>query len=143
MPKIEKEIFLNCSPNEAFTKMSEFNFIKQINSASGVDTNVLLQNERVIRYSITVNNVGSWESERILVPESNLIVTHRLAPLAPFKYLVVLYVFREYGHGTKFTYVEEFEVEDKSKHLERKIFTDILKKVTSILKQISDSLSVV
>lgn len=141
MPKIEKEIFLNCSPDQAFKKMSKFDFIKRINSTTNVDTNILFHNGRIIRYSITVNGVGSWESERILIPESNIIVTYRRSPLSPFKYMVVLYALKEYGHGTKVTYVEEFEVEDRNIHLEEKILKDILKRVDPILKNIADYFS--
>ncbi|PSM56703.1 hypothetical protein C4L39_16435 [Clostridium diolis] len=138
MPKIKEKIYLNCTPEEAFNEMSKFDFINKINSTAGVDTKVIFQNERVIRYTISVDNVGSWESERILIPESNIIVTQRRTPLAPFKYMVVIYAFKEHSQGTQFIYVEEFEVEDKSTGKEQKIFADVLNKVGPILKNISD-----
>lgn len=138
MPKIEKEILLNCSPKEAFAKMSQFDFIKQINSAADVDTKVVFQNSRIIRYSINVKHVGEWESERILIPESNLIVTHRRVPLSPFTYMVIIYALKEHNQGTRFIYIEEFEVENKNKQYEERIVSDISKKVNSILTQISD-----
>ncbi len=138
MPKIKKEVFLGCKLEDAFAGMSSFDFIKKINSAADVETNIIYQNERVIRYKISVKGVGNWESEKILVPEANFIVVHRRMPLEPFKYMAVIYILTQSNQGTKLTYIEDFEVEDKSIHLENKILSDISKKADIILGKISD-----
>lgn len=138
MPKIKKEIYLNCTPEEAFNEISKIDFVKKINFTAGIDTKVNFQNERIVKYTMSVNDVGSWESERVLIPESNLIVTQRRAPLKPFKYMVVIHAFQKHSKGTKLIYIEEFEVEDESVDKEQKILADILKKISPILQKISD-----
>lgn len=137
MPRIKKEIFLDCGLEETFAEMSKFDFIKRINSSADVSTKMVFQNGRVIKYCLDVKGIGNWESERILIPESNLIITHRQMPLKPFKYMVVIYILTEVEQGTKFTYLEDFEVEDGN-IFEEKIFTDISKKADIILGKISD-----
>lgn len=139
MPKIKKEICLKCTPQEAFNQISKFDFVEKINSNVGVETKVIFKNERIVRYYLKVKNVGEWQSERVLIPESNLILIQRRTPLAPFKYMIVIYEFKEYYEATKLIYTEEFLVEDKSIELEKKIFANISEKVNLILKDISDS----
>lgn len=140
MPQIKEIINLKCSPKEAFEKMSKVNFIDNINSAAGVDTEILYHDDRLIKYKMNVSGVGTWESERILIPESNLIVTHRCTPLAPFKYMIVIYAIKQQTNGSQLIYIEEFEVADKRASIELTILSNIFGKVKQNLKYISDYL---
>lgn len=139
MPQVKREVYLKCKPEEAFNKIAKAEFLQKVNAKAGVLTKVIYQNERIIRYSLQVEHVGTWESERVLIKESNLILTQRRTPLAPFNYMVVIYKFVECNEGTKLIYIEDFTVQDKNIELESKILGKITGKVDSILKNISDS----
>lgn len=136
MPIIKEEIYLSCTPQEAFNKISRLDFVASINPNSGLNTTIVFQNSRIIRYILEVENVGKWESERLLIPEENMIVTQRRSPLSPFKYMIVLHIFKEHIQGTQLTYIEEFEVDEENIKKEEKIFSDITNKIKPNLKKI-------
>lgn len=73
-----------------------------------------------------------------VIPEKNVIITQRKEPMGPFKYLVVIYVLEKDNQGTKFTYIEEFDVCDNYQNEVEKIYSDISKKVNPILQKITD-----
>lgn len=123
---------------EIFKRMSEYSFIQEMNSSANVCTKIIFKKPRIIRYGIEVKNVGYWESERVFIPEKNVIITQRKEPMGPFKYLVVIYVLEKDNQGTKFTYIEEFDVCDNYQNEVEKIYSDISKKVNPILQKITD-----
>lgn len=123
---------------EIFKRMSEYSFIQEMNSSANVCTKIIFKKPRIIRYGIEVKNIGYWESERVFIPEKNVIITQRKEPMGPFKYLVVIYVLEKDNQGTKFTYIEEFDVCDNYQNEVEKIYSDISKKVNPILQKITD-----
>ena len=137
MPVIKKEIILK-GTKEIFKRMSEYSFIQEMNSSANVCTKIIFKKPRIIRYGIEVKNIGYWESERVFIPEKNVIITQRKEPMGPFKYLVVIYVLEKDNQGTKFTYIEEFDVCDNYQNEVEKIYSDISKKVNPILQKITD-----
>mgnify|MGYP000318428381 CR=1 FL=1 len=136
MPKIEEEIYLNCNPETAFLEISDMDFVKKINPNSGLESKVLFHNNRFVRYKLSVKNVGEWESERVIIPESLTIVTQRRKPIKPFFYMTVLHVFKKHKSGTILSYIEEFEMDEDNKNMETKVLGDILKKINPNLKKI-------
>lgn len=138
VPVIKKEIILKGTTKEIFKRMSEYSFIQEMNSSANVCTKIIFKKPRIIRYGIEVKNVGYWESERVFIPEKNVIITQRKEPMGPFKYLVVIYVLEKDNQGTKFTYIEEFDVCDNYQNEVEKIYSDISKKVNPILQKITD-----
>ena len=88
----KKEIILKGTTKEIFKRMSEYSFIQEMNSSANVCTKIIFKKPRIIRYGIGVKNIGYWESERVFIPEKNVIITQRKEPMGPFKYLVVIYV---------------------------------------------------
>ena len=113
-------------------------FIQEMNSSANVCTKIIFKKPRIIRYGIEVKNIGYWESERVFIPEKNVIITQLKEPMGPFKYLVVIYVLEKDNQGTKFTYIEEFDVCDNYQNEVEKIYSDISKKVNPILQKITD-----
>lgn len=97
MPVIKKEIILKGTTKEIFKRMSEYSFIQEMNSSANVCTKIIFKKPRIIRYGIEVKNVGYWESERVFIPEKNVIITQRKEPMGPFKYLVVIYELNQIG----------------------------------------------
>ncbi len=138
MPVINERIILKCKPEEAFCQISKLEFMDKINPKAGLNTSVIFKNDRIIRYVLNVEGVGSWESERVLIPENNIIVTQRRNPLKPFQYMVIVHAFKEHPQGTCFTYVEEFEVDKENADKEEQIYQDISKKVRPNLEKIAD-----
>lgn len=138
MPVIKKEIILKGTTKEIFKRMSKYSFIQEMNSSANVCTKIIFKKPRIIRYGIEVKNIGYWESERVFIPEKNVIITQRKEPMGPFKYLVVIYVLEKDNQGTKFTYIEEFDVCDNYQNEVEKIYSDISKKVNPILQKITD-----
>lgn len=138
MPIIKEEIWLNCSPERAFNEISDLDFAKKINPNSGLNNQIIFQNERIIRYLLKVANVGEWESERVIIPETHTIITQRRNPLAPFKFMVVLHIFKANQKGTLFTYIEEFELFPENKAQENRIISDIMRKVGPNLNNIKE-----
>lgn len=138
MPTVKNEVILKCTPEVAFDEISKLDFMSKSNPRSGIKPILLFQNERIIRYTLNVENVGSWESERVLIPERNMIITQRRSPLTPFKYMVVLHIFEVIPEGTLFTYIEEFELDEDNKVNEDKILSDISNKVIPNMEKISE-----
>ena len=138
MPVISEEILLSCTPNQAFLEIADLNFAKKLNPNSGLDNQIIFQNERIVRYRLKVANVGEWESERVMIPETHTIITQRRSPLAPFKFMVVLHIFKACPTGTLFTYIEEFELLPENQERETEIFTDIMRKVGPNLNKIRE-----
>lgn len=136
MPKIIEEIFLKCPPERAFSEIADMQFVKKINPDSGIENEVVFQNNRLIRYKLKVNNAGIWESERVIIPESLTIVTQRRSPLAPFKYMTVLHIFKKHESGTLLSYMEEFEMDEENMERESEVMNDILKKIDPNMKKI-------
>lgn len=134
----DQEIILKGTTKEIFKRMSEYSFIQEMNSSANVCTKIIFKKPRIIRYGIEVKNIGYWESERVFIPEKNVIITQRKEPMGPFKYLVVIYVLEKDNQGTKFTYIEEFDVCDNYQNEVEKIYSDISKKVNPILQKITD-----
>ncbi len=136
MPKILEEVFLKCPPERAFSEIADMQFVKKINPDAGIDNEVIFENNRLIRYKLKVNNVGVWESERVIIPESLTILTQRRTPLAPFKYMTVLHVFKKQESGTLLSYMEEFEMDEENIKRESEVLNDILKKIGPNIKKI-------
>lgn len=86
MPVIKKEIILKGTTKEIFKRMSEYSFIQEMNSSANVCTKIIFKKPRIIRYGIEVKNVGYWESERVFIPEKNVIITQRNAGLSLGEY---------------------------------------------------------
>lgn len=131
MIRIKEEAYLNCSLKEVYEKFADINFLSSIdkNKKLDVENKVLYQNDRLITYELIVNNVGSWQSTRILVPETNLIITKREKPLSPFKYMVILHLFQQQDNGVNFIYLEEFEMDDDHISEENDVTNSIKKKL--------------
>lgn len=138
MPVIREEILLNCTPDQAFHEIADLNFVKRLNPNSGLDNQIIFQNERIIRYRLKVANVGEWESERVMIPENHTIITQRRSPLAPFKYMAALHIFKACPTGTLFTYIEEFELLPENLERETEIINDIMSKVGPNLNKIKE-----
>lgn len=138
MAKIYEEVILKCDPEKAYKEISDMNFVRKINPNAGFSTNILFQNDRLVRYTLTVEKVGTWESERVNIPEALTIVTQKRKPLAPFAYLVVVQNFKAHEEGTLFTYIEEFEMDEENKEKEDGVLSDIMKKCKGNLKKIQD-----
>jgi hypothetical protein len=136
MIKINESTLLKCKPGRAFKEMADLNFVKKINPKSGLGTEILFQNQRLVRYKLTVENVGTWESERVIIPEALTLVTQKRKPLAPFRYLVVIHCFHPHPEGTLFEYTEEFEMDENNLDKEQKVFGDISKKIKPMFAKI-------
>jgi hypothetical protein len=59
MPKIIEEIILNCSREKAFSEISTIDFMKKIDPNFGLNTEIILQNERLMRSLSKVEKVGN------------------------------------------------------------------------------------
>ncbi len=136
MGQIMEEVILNCSPEKAFSEIADMQFVKKINPNAGIENEVIYQNKRLVRYKLKVSNVGVWESERIIIPESLTILTQRRNPLAPFKYMTVLHVFKKHESGTLLRYMEEFEMDSENIKRECEVLNDIFKKIGPNMKKI-------
>lgn len=111
MPKIYEEIVLNCPGEKVFAEISSVEFMKKLDPNYGTDTEVLLQNERLIRSVSNVQNIGSVEIERIIIPESFTLVTQRRPPMGPFVYQISLQILRECENGSTMVWIDEFELD--------------------------------
>ena len=136
MIKINESTLLNCEPERAFREMADLDFVKKINPESGLDTEILFQNQRLVRYKLTVENVGTWESERVIIPEALTLVTQKRTPLSPFRYLVVIHCFHPHPEGTLFEYTEEFAMDENNLDKEQKVYEDISKKIKPMFAKI-------
>jgi len=111
MPSIREEILLDCTPEGAFAEVSSIDFAKKVGLSSGINNEVLFQNERIIRFYFKVklgNSLRSIESERILIPENLTIITQR-RNLFSAKYNVIIDFFKKHETGTIMTHIDEFD----------------------------------
>ena len=65
-----------------------------------------------------------------------IIFVQRKEPMGPFKYLVVIYVLEKDNQGTKFTYIEEFDVCDNYQNEVEKIYSYICRRIHFLNKAI-------
>ncbi|MBD3317854.1 MAG: hypothetical protein GF344_18880 [Chitinivibrionales bacterium] len=137
MPHIAETVTLNCNAQRAFEEIGDLGFIRKLNPDADIDNQLILQNERIKRYKLSVKSVGEWVSERIMVPESLTMITHRMDPLNPFQFLIVLHHYQEIDGKTLLTYKEEFEMDENHKSEEPRVFESIAKRVKPNLQKIA------
>lgn len=141
--QIKKEIKILCNAQIIYENLATFDFLNKINSSTGVNSTMIFENERVQKYSLNIAGVGEWESEKILIPETRMIIIHRVKPLLPFKYMVIIYRIEEKKKEgyCLLHYTEEFELEQEYKYLEKRITKNITEKDEDILIKIAESLN--
>lgn len=139
--QIKKSIKILSDAITVYEKLSSFEFLNKINSSAGVISSLVFENDRIQKYSLCVEGVGKWESEKILLPEVKTLLIHRVKPMLPFKYMIVIYRIEEIENDrySILHYTEEFELEKEDKHLENNIFRKIVEKDNGILSKIAES----
>lgn len=125
MPKIYEEIILNCSRERAFNEISTVDFMKKLDPNYGLNTELILQNERLIRSISNVEKIGNVEIERIIIPENFTIITQRRPPLAPFIYQISLQLFIVYEDRVLLKWLNEFELDANNKSREEYILSAV------------------
>ncbi len=126
MPKISEEIILNCSKEKAFAEFASLDFMKKIDSVT-LNTEILFQNERLLRFLSKGTPSGDVEIERVIIPENFTLVSIKRPPLTPFIYQLSIKVFYDHKDGTLLKHINEFELEDKFKSKETMILSVIKK----------------
>jgi len=140
MPSIREEILLDCTPEAAFAEISSLDFAKKVGLSSGINNEVLFQNERIIRFNFKVkisNNLRSIESERILIPENFTIITQRRNLLSA-KYNVIIDFFKRHDSGTIMTHIDEFDdqsINDEALNNMRNTTKTYMRKITDYFSQ--------
>ena len=116
MPRISGEVILNCLREKAYNELSSFDFAERMDlSFDRTKREILFQNQRLTRTLARIENIGTVEMERILIPETFTIVSKRIPPMAPFSYFLGLQIFVERGNGAVLKWIEEFDLEEESK----------------------------
>ncbi|MCX5974547.1 MAG: hypothetical protein NTU59_07785, partial [Coprothermobacterota bacterium] len=115
MPKISEEILLDCTKETAFSEIVTVDFMKSIDPNFGLNTEIIFQNERLLRSLSKVERIGDVEIEKIIIPESFTIVTQRRPPLAPFIYQLSIQILSEHKDGSLLKWLNEFELDEDNK----------------------------
>jgi hypothetical protein len=118
---------LKCSKEKAFSEISTVDFMKKIDPNFGLNTEILLQNKRIIRSLSKVEKVGNVEIERVIIPENFIIITQRRPPLAPFVYQISLQLFFDHKDGVLLKWINDFELDENNKPKEEFILSFIKK----------------
>ena len=135
MPRIYDEIILPCSKEMAFREIASVAFMKSVDPNYGIDTEVLFQNERLIRSVSRIKGIGDVEIERLAVPEANVIITQRRPPLGPFEYQLSIQTFKDNSTGTLLQWTNEFELNEENKEKEEVITSHIARNDHLILQK--------
>jgi hypothetical protein len=115
MPRIKGEVVLKCTKERAYSEISSIDFGDKMGLAfKSAQRGILFQNERLIRTKTIIENVGTVDMERILIPESFSIVSKRVPPMAPFSFFIGLQVFIDYEERTLLRWVEDFEMDTEN-----------------------------
>jgi len=135
MPCLLENIFLNCSKEFALKTVATIDFMKWIDPNFGLNTQIVLQNERMIRSISNVPGIGNVEVERLSLPEIDTIITQRRPPLGPFIYQLSIQRFIDHGEGTLLEWKNEFELNDENKAREGTITSYIRANDVLVLKK--------
>ena len=110
MPRINGEVILNCSRGKAYSELSSLDFAERMELPfSRPRREILFQNQRLTRTLTRIENVGTMDMERILIPETFTIVSKRMPPMAPFLYFLGLQMLIDHEGAAVLKWIEEFE----------------------------------
>jgi hypothetical protein len=140
MPRIDDQVVV-CFPKEAvFKQIASTDFMKAIDPNFGRNTTILFQNERLMRSISKVEGIGDVEIERITIPETFTIITHRRQPMPPFIYQMSLLVLSDHREGTLLKWTNDFELDPDNKHREAAIASILRRNDTLNLKNVEKQL---
>lgn len=125
MSVVEYQALLSCTPETAFMKVTDLEFLKNIDINACYDVKYISKTDRICKYMLNIQGIGQWESQKIFIPETLTAVSQRVNPLAPFDFLIVLQTFEENNGITKYSYKEQFQVDKDHQDTKEKIFNGI------------------
>jgi len=121
MPRIHEEIVIARPKGEVYDRLTRLDFMKELDRNFGASTEILFQNDRLLRSVSTVDGVGRVEIERIFLPEAFAILTQRRPPLGPLSFQLSVQVLSDSGDATLLSFTNDFETSGEYKDREAAI----------------------
>jgi len=63
-----------------------------------------------ITFKLTHQNGTSWTSYRLLFKEDRFCYAARVAPMAPFEFMKIIWLYREVPQGIEMTWIQDFKM---------------------------------
>jgi aromatase len=76
---------------------------------------VLEKEGNKIIFQLTHQNGNSWKSYRLLFKENQFAYAEKLDPKFPFKYMKIIWLYREVDKGTEMTWIQDFTMDKDAK----------------------------
>lgn len=107
-------IVINASYDKVFDVSNDINRWKEIfdEYKESVITN---REDNKITFKLTNQEGQTWQSWRLLFKDKKFCYAEREEPKFPFKYMKLVWLYREVPDGTEMTWIQHFTMDEKAK----------------------------
>ena len=102
-------IVINAPYVQVFDKSNDINRWKEF-FKEYTDSKVIETKGNKIVFELTHENGGKWQSYRLLFKEDKFCYAARVAPMAPFEYMKIIWLYREVAGGIEMTWIQDFKM---------------------------------
>lgn len=74
-----------------------------------------------ITFQLTDDEGHSWQSFRLLFKDYKFTYAQKLPPEFPFKFMKIVWLYREQENGVKMSWIQDFEMDAKAKFADEKV----------------------
>jgi hypothetical protein len=121
-----------------FAIIKTSNFSKIIDQNATQNLSIQIENDRILRTTTCLENIGPIETEKIFLPEVYTIISQRRDNLSPFKYQIIIQVLEEINDVTIIKWIIDFEMNEKMLEKESYFASIIKSHAQNNLRRISE-----
>ena len=100
-------IVINAPYDQVFDKSNDISRWKEF-FAEYTNSEVVEKTGNKIVFKLTHQNGNSWTSYRLLFKDDKFAYACRVAPMAPFEYMKIIWLYREVEGGIMMTWIQDF-----------------------------------
>ena len=74
-----------------------------------------------ITFQLTHKNGNSWKSYRLLFKDDKFAYACKVEPMFPFKYMKIVWLYRDVEGGVEMTWIQDFSMDPKAKYTDSQV----------------------
>ncbi|MCM8799749.1 MAG: SRPBCC family protein [Candidatus Omnitrophica bacterium] len=114
-------IIINAPYDKVFDISNDIERWTELFGGEYVEAKVLKKEANRITFRLTDNEGRSWQSFRLLFKEHYFAYAQRIEPLFPFKFMKIIWLYTPKPEGIEMTWIQHFEMDEKSGFQESQI----------------------
>ena len=113
-------IVINSSYDKVFDLSNDISRWKEY-FTEYTESDILDSSDNKLVFKLTHQNGNTWESYRLLFKEDKFAYACRVEPMFPFKYMKIIWLYREVEGGIEMTWIQDFKMDSKAKFNDQQV----------------------